>query len=192
LRCLQFDRESRWTRHALVAESPLNCGAIKRPGRPLSSARPLPEEDLPDHHQHPFWSDSPSESPTSKRASFAKIRRKSPRIERPKSPSTSSVTHVNSIAPVTDVHSTRPIQSFEELESNGAFHAFVNAVVPPEASLAALQTKLPKELRYTGDAVIPITSILHIVKPQDDVPRGIWPVFRLMVRRCCRCSIRTP
>lgn len=41
----------------------------------------------------------------------------------------------------------------------------------------------PSTLRYTGDAVIPITSNLHIVKPQDDTPRGIWPVFRLLVRR---------
>ena len=40
----------------------------------------------------------------------------------------------------------------------------------------------PSTLRYTGDAVIPITSKLHIVKPQDDTPCGTWPVFRLLVR----------
>lgn len=40
----------------------------------------------------------------------------------------------------------------------------------------------PTSLRYTGDAVMPITSTLNIVKPQDDTPRGVWPVFRLMVR----------
>lgn len=39
----------------------------------------------------------------------------------------------------------------------------------------------PSTLRYTGDAVIPITSLLRIVKPQDDIPRGVWPVFRLLV-----------
>lgn len=39
----------------------------------------------------------------------------------------------------------------------------------------------PSELRYTGDAVIPITSHLHIVRPDEDTPRGIWPVFRLLV-----------
>lgn len=39
----------------------------------------------------------------------------------------------------------------------------------------------PTALRYTGDAVMPITSKLQIVKPQDDTPRGVWPVFRLMV-----------
>jgi hypothetical protein len=37
-------------------------------------------------------------------------------------------------------------------------------------------------LTYTGGASMPVTSKLHIVTPQDDTPRGIWPVFRLMVR----------
>lgn len=40
----------------------------------------------------------------------------------------------------------------------------------------------PSELKYTGDSVMPITSHLHIVKPGEDTPRGIWPVFRMMVR----------
>jgi hypothetical protein len=29
---------------------------------------------------------------------------------------------------------------------------------------------------------MPVTTKLHIVTPQEDTPRGIWPVFRLMVR----------
>lgn len=40
----------------------------------------------------------------------------------------------------------------------------------------------PSELVYPGNATIPITSHLHIVKPGEDVPRGKWPIFRLMVR----------
>jgi hypothetical protein len=40
----------------------------------------------------------------------------------------------------------------------------------------------PNTLTYTGDATMPVTSKLHIVTPQEDTPRGIWPVFRLMVR----------
>jgi hypothetical protein len=39
----------------------------------------------------------------------------------------------------------------------------------------------PSELKYTGDARIPITTRLHIVKPGEDTPRGVWPVFRLLV-----------
>jgi hypothetical protein len=39
----------------------------------------------------------------------------------------------------------------------------------------------PHEIHYPGTATMPVTSVLHIVKPGEDVPRGIWPVFRLMV-----------
>lgn len=39
----------------------------------------------------------------------------------------------------------------------------------------------PNHLSYAGETEIPITSKLHIVKPNEDTPRGIWPVFRLMV-----------
>jgi 2-oxoisovalerate dehydrogenase E1 component alpha subunit len=38
----------------------------------------------------------------------------------------------------------------------------------------------PSEIHYTGNATMPLTSVLHIVKPGEDVPRGTWPVFRLM------------
>ena len=40
----------------------------------------------------------------------------------------------------------------------------------------------PSELVFTGNHRIPITSTLHIVTPEEDTPRGIWPVFRFMVR----------
>jgi hypothetical protein len=39
----------------------------------------------------------------------------------------------------------------------------------------------PSELTYTGNATMPITTHLHIVTPEEDTPRGVWPVFRLMV-----------
>lgn len=42
--------------------------------------------------------------------------------------------------------------------------------------------KSPNELTYTGGATIPVTSDLHIVTPQEDTPRGVWPIFRIMVR----------
>lgn len=40
--------------------------------------------------------------------------------------------------------------------------------------------KSPNELTYTGGATIPVTSDLHIVTPQEDTPRGVWPIFRIM------------
>jgi hypothetical protein len=39
----------------------------------------------------------------------------------------------------------------------------------------------PSELTYTGNATMPITTRLHIVTPGEDTPRGVWPIFRLMV-----------
>ncbi len=39
----------------------------------------------------------------------------------------------------------------------------------------------PSELAFTGDSLIPVTSRLHIVTPKEDTPRGIWPIFRIMV-----------
>jgi hypothetical protein len=43
------------------------------------------------------------------------------------------------------------------------------------------KTSSPSELTYTGNVTMPITTHLHIVTPEEDPPRGIWPVFRLMV-----------
>ena len=39
----------------------------------------------------------------------------------------------------------------------------------------------PSELAYTGNAIMPITSELRIVTPDEDVPPGVWPIFRIMV-----------
>lgn len=39
----------------------------------------------------------------------------------------------------------------------------------------------PSELTYTGGATMPVTSDLHIVTPDEDTPRGVWPIFRIMV-----------
>ncbi len=39
----------------------------------------------------------------------------------------------------------------------------------------------PSHLSYVADVTYPITSKLNIVKPEDDTPSGIWPVYRIMV-----------
>ena len=36
-------------------------------------------------------------------------------------------------------------------------------------------------ISYVGNDSMPITTELKIVLPEDDVPRGTWPVFRMMV-----------
>ena len=38
------------------------------------------------------------------------------------------------------------------------------------------------QFSYAGNVSIPIASNLKIVLPGEDVPRGIWPAFRMMVR----------
>lgn len=50
----------------------------------------------------------------------------------------------------------------------------------PYTETATIDYQSPSELIYTGEAVIPITSFLHIVTPEEDAPRGIWPIFRIM------------
>lgn len=57
------------------------------------------------------------------------------------------------------------------------------------ASVAtAADIKEEEHLSYAGNINIPITSQLKIVMPGvDDTPRGIWPVFRMMV--CLHCYL---
>jgi len=40
---------------------------------------------------------------------------------------------------------------------------------------------VPSHFSYAGNVSMPITSELKIVKPGEDTPSGIWPVFRMMV-----------
>lgn len=52
-----------------------------------------------------------------------------------------------------------------------------------DQSHSAIETKVsPSTLTYTGNQTIPVTSHLHIVTPDEDTPRGTWPIFRIMVR----------
>lgn len=45
----------------------------------------------------------------------------------------------------------------------------------------------PSELFFTGDTPFPVTSHLHIVTPEEDTPRGVWPIFRIMVSAIILC-----
>lgn len=38
----------------------------------------------------------------------------------------------------------------------------------------------PSHISYVAGVSLPITSELHIVKPSDDAPPGLWPVYRIM------------
>jgi 2-oxoisovalerate dehydrogenase E1 component alpha subunit len=60
-----------------------------------------------------------------------------------------------------------PLKKKESLNNK-----LLTPIVPKEA--------LPDHISYVGSAKMPITSSLKIVTPEDDTPRGVWPVFRMM------------
>eukprot|EP00574_Skeletonema_japonicum_P003620 CAMPEP_0201716024 /NCGR_PEP_ID=MMETSP0593-20130828/2088_1 /ASSEMBLY_ACC=CAM_ASM_000672 /TAXON_ID=267983 /ORGANISM="Skeletonema japonicum, Strain CCMP2506" /LENGTH=543 /DNA_ID=CAMNT_0048205701 /DNA_START=219 /DNA_END=1850 /DNA_ORIENTATION=- len=45
---------------------------------------------------------------------------------------------------------------------------------------AAPQQHVPSHLSYAGSKRMPITSEMRVMKPGEDTPSGIWPVFRIM------------
>ncbi len=52
---------------------------------------------------------------------------------------------------------------------------------PVKEEDVASQQHVPSHLSYAGSKRMPITSEMRVVKPGEDVPGGIWPVFRMMV-----------
>lgn len=85
------------------------------------------------------------------------------------------------------------VQSPPLLETAPEVMQQADNTVSQDTTTASKSFVSPSQLQYTGDATIPITSRLHIVKPGEDTPRGTWPVFRLMVSwrlllvRCSFC-----
>ena len=162
--------------------------------RCLSSARPLPD----DEHDELAWSyDEENMSRPAKRA---------PHTQKRLTHLSSSVSTLIPAAKMNngdvtllkqwsiedstkEIASNTSISRVAKVIENVTAASIVPILKPSEANVKAVSTTLvdtvehesPSALRYTGDAVIPITSMLRIVKPQDDTPRGIWPVFRLLV-----------
>ena len=87
--------------------------------------------------------------------------------------------------PYTHMPASHPSTSVEE-------ESFATATVAVEQHMTPAQELT---LSYTKDSKIPITSTLRLVKPEEDAPRGIWPVFRLMVRtedNSCSARFKSP
>lgn len=127
--------------------------------RLFGSARPLPDEDFDDEEswkQHSYRPRTQSMTPSPRR------------ILPPFSPPAPNNQQVNGERVVNgDARSVPQQELHEELSLSDI----------PGTSLFTS----PSVLAYGGDAEMPITSKLHIITPQEDTPRGIWPVFRLMV-----------
>ena len=139
-------------------------GTTTTTNRFLSSARPLPnDEELYDHLHH--------HQPVR-----FKQRRQPPR--KPAAPRAPVQARASAVASPDAAVEENTATEQEEDDKKNAAGVPTNESVEDDAD----EMVSPTSLTYTGDAVIPITSVLQIIKPQDDTPRGVWPVFRLMVR----------
>jgi len=99
-----------------------------------------------------------------------------------KKKSSKSVPHSNSCAPVV-LHQLNDIQkvtrpSAQLLPDGKKKHNANVAIVNQETK----ELTSPSYILFAGDTNIPVTSVLKIVTPGDDVPSGTWPLFRLLVR----------
>eukprot|EP00523_Entomoneis_sp_CCMP467_P002801 CAMPEP_0168762994 /NCGR_PEP_ID=MMETSP0724-20121128/24131_1 /TAXON_ID=265536 /ORGANISM="Amphiprora sp., Strain CCMP467" /LENGTH=578 /DNA_ID=CAMNT_0008812177 /DNA_START=122 /DNA_END=1858 /DNA_ORIENTATION=+ len=87
---------------------------------------------------------------------------------------TPSVTPQVSTSTISGLPMTKPDLPPESIET---ITAAVGASFAEEADAVTLQ---PNAMEYTGGATMPITSSLHLVTPEEDTPRGVWPVHRMM------------
>mmetsp|Transcript_33874 Transcript_33874/g.45237 ORF Transcript_33874/g.45237 Transcript_33874/m.45237 type:complete len:601 (+) Transcript_33874:440-2242(+) len=97
-----------------------------------------------------------------------------------KKKSSKSVPHSNSCAPVV-LHQLNDIQkvtrpSAQLLPDGKKKHNANVAIVNQETK----ELTSPSYILFAGDTNIPVTSVLKIVTPGDDVPSGTWPLFRLL------------
>ena len=67
--------------------------------------------------------------------------------------------------------------SFPSVEDEEIKKNYLNQIHSDEEEHAS-----PTHLKYTGGQSMPLTSKLKIVEPGEDAPRGIWPVYRILVR----------
>jgi hypothetical protein len=126
--------------------------------RVLSSARPLPVDHDGDEGEESEW--------------------------RPRNQIRGPPRHPAAISPSLNGRGSLPLPGrSRESSSPSAVSAPEGALdaTPSDAAKAA-EDSPPTTLAYPGGAPMPIVSRLHIVPPEEDVPRGIWPAFRLMVR----------
>lgn len=61
-------------------------------------------------------------------------------------------------------------------------HKVKNQLKEKKVVLEKPKEDVPSHFSYAGLTNMPITSELKIITPEEDVPSGIWPVFRMMVR----------
>ena len=88
-------------------------------------------------------------------------------------------THMSPLVLVKSIRVPRPIKPKHKVRSKLKDRIELDTI---EQSKVVKVVEADKQhLSYVGNVQIPITSSLKIVLPEEDVPSGIWPVFRMMV-----------
>jgi hypothetical protein len=184
----------------LLRPSPLSgaagatAGTRRASKRSLSSARPVPADDEAGGSEEPHeWNRRPRSVSVAARANGTEQQQLRVRQQPPSLPSLQALAEYHRRGNV-----PRPASAVLE-------HSPVagDGVAPPAleeeeeeeeeeedaTSTPTQTTEATKVLRYSEGPPMPIVTRLHIVTPEEDVPRGIWPVFRLMVRCFVRSNV---
>lgn len=85
--------------------------------------------------------------------------------------------------PVRKLSSLPAVEEEVHHEHEGGENEFFTTTSNRTSSLhenVSLTSPRKSHLSYVDDTSFPITSELSIVKPNDDAPSGIWPVYRIM------------
>ena len=95
------------------------------------------------------------------------------------SSSMSIPTHMSPLVLVKSIRVPRPIKPKHKVRNKLKDRIELDTIV--EQSKVMKVDEANAHLSYVGNVQIPITNKLKIVLPEEDVPSGVWPVFRMMV-----------
>jgi len=87
-------------------------------------------------------------------------------------------THMSPLVLVKSIRVPRPIKPKHKVRNKLKDRIELDTVDKQSQVVKVDETE---HLSYVGNVQIPITNSLKIVLPEEDVPSGIWPVFRMMV-----------
>ena len=86
-------------------------------------------------------------------------------------------THMSPLVLVKSIRVPRPIKPKHKVRNKLKDRIELDT----KSKVVKVDEKDVQHLSYVGNVQIPITSKLEVVLPEEDVPNGIWPVFRMMV-----------
>ena len=87
-------------------------------------------------------------------------------------------THMSPLVLVKSIRVPRPIKPKHKVRNKLKDRIELDTI---DKQSKVVKVDEAEHLSYVGNVQIPITNSLKIVLPEEDVPSGIWPVFRMMV-----------